>query len=69
MRDDFGNIWIHRAKWAYLLGLVFALLLPVFYVIYVSFNEYGFAAQALYIVGHATTENTIYADNDLIAWL
>jgi len=45
MRDDFGNIWIHRAKWAYLLGLVFALLLPVFYVIYVSFNEYGFAAR------------------------
>ena len=45
MRDDFGNIWIHRAKWAYLLGLVVTLLLPVFYVIYVSFNEYGFAAR------------------------
>ncbi len=45
MRDEFGNIWIHRAKWAYLLGLVVALLLPVFYVIYVSFNEHGFAAR------------------------
>ncbi len=45
MRDEFGSIWIHRAKWAYLLGLVVALLLPVFYVIYVSFNEHGFAAR------------------------
>jgi spermidine/putrescine transport system permease protein len=45
MRDDYGNIWFHRAKWAYLLGLVVALLLPVFYVIYVSFNEHGFAAR------------------------
>jgi len=45
MRDDFVNIWIHRAKWAYLLALVVALLLPVFYVIYVSFNEHGFAAR------------------------
>jgi len=45
MQDDFGNIWIHRAKWAYLLALVVALLLPVFYVIYVSFNEHGFAAR------------------------
>ena len=44
MQDDYGNIWIYRAKWAYLLALVGALLLPVFYVIYVSFNEHGFAA-------------------------
>jgi spermidine/putrescine transport system permease protein len=45
MQDDYGNIWIYRAKWAYLLALVVALLLPVFYVIYVSFNEHGFAAR------------------------
>ena len=45
MQDDYGNIWIYRAKRAYLLALVVALLLPVFYVIYVSFNEHGFAAR------------------------
>ncbi len=45
MRDDYVNIWVHRAKFAYLLALVLALLSPVFYVIYISFNEYGFAAR------------------------
>jgi spermidine/putrescine transport system permease protein len=45
MQDDYGSIWTYRAKWAYLLALVGALLLPVFYVIYVSFNEHGFAAR------------------------
>ena len=45
MRDDYVNIWVHRAKFAYLLALVLALLSPVFYVIYISFNEFGFAAR------------------------
>ena len=45
MGEDFGSVWTYRAKWAYLLAVVAALLLPVFYVIYVSFNEYGFAAR------------------------
>ena len=45
MQDDYGSIWAYRAKWAYLLALVVVLLLPVFYVIYVSFNEHGFAAR------------------------
>ena len=45
MQDDYGSIWSYRAKWAYLLALVGALLAPVFYVIYISFNEYGFAAR------------------------
>ena len=45
MQDDYGSIWAYRAKWAYLLALVLALLSPVFYVIYVSFNEHGFAAR------------------------
>jgi len=35
MQDEYGNIWSYRAKWAYLLLIVFLLLLPVFYVIYV----------------------------------
>jgi spermidine/putrescine transport system permease protein len=45
MRDDYVNIWVHRAKFAYLLALVLVLLSPVFYVIYISFNEFGFAAR------------------------
>ena len=45
MQDNYSSIWSYRAKWAYLLTLVGALLAPVFYVIYISFNEYGFAAR------------------------
>ncbi len=45
MQDDFGSVWIYRAKWAYLLAVVGALLSPVFYVIYISFNEFGFGAR------------------------
>ncbi len=45
MLDDYGNIWSYRAKWAYLLTVVMALLMPSFYVIYISFNEYGFGAR------------------------
>ncbi len=44
MQDDYGNIWTYRAKWAYLLLVVFVLLLPVFYNMYISFNEFGFGA-------------------------
>jgi spermidine/putrescine transport system permease protein len=45
MRDDFSSEWGYQAKWAYLLTIVGALLAPVFYVIYISFNEYGFGAR------------------------
>ncbi len=45
MNDDFTNPWFNRLKWAYLFGVVLALLLPVFYVIYISFNEHGFGAR------------------------
>ena len=45
MQDEYGNLWAYRAKWAYLLLVVLALLAPTFYVIYISFNEYGFAAR------------------------
>jgi len=45
MRDDYINPWIYRLQWAYLLLVVFALLLPSFYIIYISFNEYGFGAR------------------------
>jgi len=45
MHDDYGNIWAYRGKWAYLLMVVGMLLLPSFYVIYISFNEYGFGAR------------------------
>ena len=45
MPDDYSSIWKYRAKWAYLLAVVGALLAPVFYVIYISFNEHGFGAR------------------------
>ena len=45
MRDDFSSEWGYRAKWAYLLTIIGALLAPVFYVIYISFNELGFGAR------------------------
>lgn len=44
MVDEFGNPWAHRLKWAYLLLIVITLMSPVFYVMYVSFNENGFGA-------------------------
>ncbi|MDF1790556.1 MAG: ABC transporter permease subunit [Thalassobaculaceae bacterium] len=42
--DDYANIWLHRTKWAYLLLVVATLMSPVFYVMYISFNENGFGA-------------------------
>jgi spermidine/putrescine transport system permease protein len=45
MQDDYGNVWTYRAKWAYLLLIVLALLAPVFYIIIISFNEHGFGAR------------------------
>ena len=45
MLDEYGNIWTYRAKWLYLLIVVGALLLPSFYIIYISFNEHGFGAR------------------------
>jgi spermidine/putrescine transport system permease protein len=44
MRDEYGSILVHRLKWAYLLLVVATLMSPVFYVMYISFNEYGFGA-------------------------
>ena len=41
---DYSSPWANRVKWAYLLTLVFCLMLPVFYTIYVSFNDYGFGS-------------------------
>jgi len=45
LRDDYTSQWAHRLKWAYLLCVVGMLLAPVFYIIYISFNEYGFGAR------------------------
>jgi spermidine/putrescine transport system permease protein len=44
MLDDYANPLAYRLKWAYLLGLVLVLLVPVFFNLYVSFNEFGFGA-------------------------
>ena len=45
MLDEYGNIWTYRGKWLCLLLVVAALLLPSFYIIYISFNEHGFGAR------------------------
>ncbi len=45
MMDDYSNVWAYRGKWAYLLTVVLALLAPAFYIIYISFNEFGFGAR------------------------
>ncbi len=45
MQDEYGSVWIYRAQWAYLLLVVATLLSPVFYVMYISFNENGFGAN------------------------
>lgn len=45
MIDDYSSRWGYRAKWGYLLLVVAALMVPVFYNFYISFNEYGFGAQ------------------------
>ena len=45
MQDEYGSIWTYRLKWAYLLLIVTALMSPVFYVMYISFNEFGFGAN------------------------
>lgn len=42
--NDYDDIWLHRAKWAYLLLIVVTLMSPVFYVMYISFNANGFGA-------------------------
>ena len=44
MRDDFTQPWTYWSKWAYLLFVVFLLMLPVFMSIYISFNVLGFSA-------------------------
>lgn len=44
MQDEYGSIWLYRAQWTYLLLIVATLMSPVFYVMYISFNENGFGA-------------------------
>ena len=44
MGDDYSSVWSYRLKWLYTLLVVFTLMLPVFYVICVSFNQNGFGA-------------------------
>lgn len=41
---EYSSRWAHNAKWFYLLTVVFCLLLPVFYTIYISFNAFGFGS-------------------------
>jgi len=44
MTDEYGKIWTYRLKWAYTLLVVITLMMPVFYVMFVSFNKNGLGA-------------------------
>lgn len=44
MSDEYASSFSYRLKWAYLLGIILVLMVPVFFNFYVSFNEYGFGA-------------------------
>lgn len=44
MQDEYGNVIFHRLKWAYVLLVVLTLMSPVFYIMFISFNKYGFGA-------------------------
>ncbi len=41
---DYRNSLNYWSMWIYVIATVFALLLPVFYIIYISFNEHGFGS-------------------------
>jgi spermidine/putrescine transport system permease protein len=43
--NEYENPWLHRLKWAYLLLVVLTLMIPVLYVMYISFNANGFGAN------------------------
>ena len=45
LRDDFQPIWKLLLKWLWLSFVVFVLMAPVFYTMYISFNELGFGAK------------------------
>lgn len=42
--NEYGSVIGYRLKWLYLIGIVLVLLLPVFFTVYISFNELGFGA-------------------------
>lgn len=42
--NDYQSPLSYGFKWAYLIGIVLILLLPVFYTLYISFNYHGFGA-------------------------
>ena len=46
MQDDYGSKIGYRLKWLYTLLVVITLMLPVFYVMYISFNKNGFGARS-----------------------
>jgi len=43
--NEYENPWLHRLKWTYLLLVVLTLMIPVLYVMYISFNANGFGAN------------------------
>ena len=64
LRDDFQPQWKLFLKWGWLSFAVFVLMAPVFYTMYISFNELGFGAK-YYIFTFQWYEN-VFSDKQLI---
>ena len=64
LRDDFQPRWKLLLKWGWLSFAVFILMAPVFYTMYISFNELGFGAK-YYIFTFQWYEN-VFSDRQLI---
>ena len=67
LRDDFQPRWKLVLKWGWLSFAVFILMAPVFYTMYISFNELGFGAK-YYIFTFQWYEN-VFSDRQLIGSL
>jgi spermidine/putrescine transport system permease protein len=67
LRDDFQPRWKLALKWGWLSFAVFILMAPVFYTMYISFNELGFGAK-YYIFTFQWYEN-VFSDRQLIGSL
>ena len=64
LRDDFQPKWKLFLKWGWLSFAVFILMAPVFYTMYISFNELGFGAK-YYVFTFQWYEN-VFSDKQLI---
>ena len=64
LRDDFQPRWKLALKWGWLSFAVFILMAPVFYTMYISFNELGFGAK--YYIFTFQWYESVFSDKQLI---